>query len=142
MTSRPGPRPHPPRLQRIAWTLAAFYAAFHFVMTHIPPGTVPTPRVRDKTLHFLSYGLIGGLLYAALWLGGATIARAAILVLTITAIFGALDELLQAPVGRTPEFADWVVDLAAALVAVTCFSLLRAIMRKSDKTPVTIAPGD
>src|SRR5688572_30725353 len=131
-----------PRVRRTAWMLTAFYAAFHFVMTHLPPGTMPMPRVRDKTLHFLSYGLLTGLLYIALWLGGASIARAAILVVATTAIFGALDELLQAPVGRTPEFADWVVDLAAALVAVTCFSLLRAIMRKSDKPPVTIAPGD
>ena len=132
----------PPRLRRTAWMLTVFYAAFHFVMTHIPAGTLPSPHVPDKTLHFLSYGFLSGCLYVSLWLGGASIKRAALMVLLLTASFGVFDEILQKPVGRTPELMDWVADVAAALVAVTCFTLLRLVLRKRDAPPVAPVQGD
>jgi VanZ family protein len=50
------------------------------------------------------------------------------------------DEILQAPVGRDPELLDWVADVSAATVAVTCFSLLRFVLAKT--TPkATVAPS-
>jgi VanZ family protein len=132
----------PPRLRRTAWMLTAFYAAFHFVMTHIPPGKLPTPHVPDKTLHFLSYGFLSGCLYVSLWLGGMPIKRAALMVMFLAASFGVFDEILQKPVGRTPELMDWVADVSAALVAVTCFTLLRLVMTKRDEPPVAPVQGD
>ena len=131
-----------PRVVRTAWMLTAFYAGFHFVMTHIPPGKMPTPRVPDKTLHFLSYALISGCFYVSLWLGGASVKRAAWVVPIGTAIFGTLDELLQAPVGRTPELLDWFADVSAACAVVACFSLLRLVVRKRAQPPVAPAPAD
>ena len=131
-----------PTLRRTAWTLTASYACFHFVMTHLPPGDVPHFRASDKTLHFLSYGFLSGCFYLTLWIGGMSVRRAGLMVLFITATFGVFDEILQAPVGRDPELLDWVADVSAAIVAVTCLSLLRVVLRKSDKPPVAPAPGD
>ncbi len=117
-----------PRLRRIVWLLTAAYAGFHFVMTHLPPGNVPHFRTSDKTLHFLSYGFLSGCLYLALWLGGMPVKRTALLVLFCAASFGVFDEILQVPVGREPELMDWVVDVAAAIVAVACFSIARLVL--------------
>lgn len=131
-----------PRLRRIAWTLTALYAGVHFVMTHLPPGNVPHFRSSDKVLHFLSYGLLSGCLYLALWLSGMSIKRAGLLVLFCTASFGVFDEILQAPVGREPDLMDWVVNVAAACVAVTCFSIVRLVLKKRDPSPAPPVPSD
>jgi VanZ family protein len=134
-----------PTLRRTAWTFTAFYAAFHFVMTHLPPGDLPLLRGSDKMYHFLSYGVISGCLYLALWIGGMSIKRAGLIVLFVTASFGVFDEILQAPVGRDPELLDWIADVSAALVAVTCFSVLRAIltrraqMSKDPEPPLAVS---
>jgi VanZ family protein len=129
-----------PTLRRTAWTLTAFYAAFHFVMTHLPPGDVPHFRASDKTLHFLSYGVISGCLYLALWVGGMSIKRAGLMVLFIVASFGVFDEILQAPVGRDPELLDWIADVSAAIVAVTCFTILRVVLSRTSAKDQPVAP--
>ena len=121
---------NPPRLRRIAWTLTALYAGFHFVMTHLPPGNVPHFRTSDKTLHFLSYGLLSGCFYLTLWIGGMPPRRTALMVVFAAALFGLFDEILQAPVGRDPELMDWIVDVAAAVVAGTSLSLLRVVLAR------------
>jgi VanZ family protein len=131
-----------PALRRTAWTLTAFYAAFHFVMTHLPPAGVPHFHASDKTLHFLSYGFLSGCFYLTLWIGQMPVRRAGLLVLFCTAAFAVLDEILQAPVGRDPELMDWVVDVAAATIAVGCFTLLRVALRKTDKPPVAPAAAE
>jgi len=86
--------------------------------------------------------MISGCLYLSLWLGGMSIKRAALMVLFLTASFGVFDEILQAPIGRTPELMDWVADVSAALVAVTCFTLVRLAIRKRDEPPVAPVHGD
>ncbi len=120
----------PPRLRRIAWTLTAFYAGFHFVMTHLPPGNMPTVRTSDKMLHFLSYGLLSGCLYLTLWIGAMPVRRTALMVVFAAAVFGLFDEILQVPVGRDPELMDWIVDVAAAIIAAACLSLLRVVLAR------------
>ena len=131
-----------PTLRRTAWTLTAFYAGFHFVMTHIPPPNVPGYHVSDKTLHFLSYGFLSGCCYLALWLSGMSIRRTALMVLFCTAAFGVFDEILQAPIGRDPELMDWVADVSAAVVAVTCFSIVRLVLAKTGRSPVSPAGAE
>ena len=130
-----------PTLRRTAWTLTALYAAFHFVMTHLPPGDLPHFRASDKTLHFLSYGVISGCLYLALWIGGLSIKRAGLIVLFAVASFGVFDEILQAPIGRDPELLDWIADVSAAIVAVTCFSVLRLVLSRGASKE-SIAPAE
>ena len=93
---------NPPRLRRTAWMLTGFYAAFHFVMTHLPPGRLPAPHVPDKTLHFLSYGLISGCFYVSLWLGGLSVRRAGLMVLFCVASF-ACREISRRPSAVAPN---------------------------------------
>lgn len=42
-------------------------------------------------------------------------------VLGIIGLYGALDELLQIPVGRSCEFGDWVADVLGASLGFTLF---------------------
>ncbi len=118
------------RLRRIGWTLTLVYACFHFVMTHLPVGNVPVLPGADKTWHFLSYGLLSGCFYLTLWMGGMPVRRTALMVVFAAALFGLFDEILQAPVGREPELLDWIVDVAGAIVAATCLSLLRIVLAR------------
>ncbi len=121
------------RLQRAAWLVTGCYAAFHFVMTHLPPGNMPAVRVSDKTLHFLSYGLLTGCFYLAVWARGVHPRRTALIVMSGVAGFAGLDEVLQGPVGRSPEIADWVADVGAACVAVGSLWLLRLVYARRDR---------
>jgi chromosome partitioning protein len=106
-------------------------------------GRRPALPASDKTLHFLSYGVISGCLYLALWVGGMSIKRAGLMVLFIVASFGVFDEILQAPVGRDPELLDWIADVSAAIVAVTCFTILRVVLsRTSAKPAIEPAPTE
>jgi len=57
--------------------------------------------------------------------------------------FGVFDEILQAPVGRDPELLDWIADVSAAIVAVTCFTILRVVLsRTSAKPAIEPAPTE
>ncbi len=132
----------PPRLRRIAWTLTICYAAFHFVMTHLPPRNVPGMAVSNYVLHFLSYGWLGGCLYLSLWLGGMSMSRAALVVIAGAIVFAAVDELLQAPVGRSPDVLDWVVDVAGAVLAVAGLSLVRSAMSRTWDAPKNASLDD
>ena len=42
------------------------------------------------------------------------------------ALYGAADELLQIPVGRQAEFADWIADMAGAATGIATTALLTA----------------
>lgn len=132
-----------PRLRRIAWTLTALYASFHFVMTHLPPGQLPPIRTSDKALHFLSYGFLSGCFYLALWLGGMASRRAGLMVVFCAALFALFDEILQAPIGRDPELMDWVADVSAAVIAAVCLSLFRTMLpARPDDGPLGPTVGD
>jgi VanZ family protein len=129
-------------VRRTLWTLTLLYAAFHFVMTHLPPGGVPRVPVDDKVLHFLSYGFLSGCLSLCLWASGVAPARAAVVVLLSAAAYGALDEALQPLVGRAQEWGDWVADVAGATVAVAGMTLIRASTSALRPPLSDLAPGD
>lgn len=86
---------------------------------------VPITRVRhlpieqgDKVIHFVLYFLLA-------WLGGRHLragrpASPVLSLLTWTAVYAvyaALDEWLQAFVGRTMSFGDWLADLGGIVAA-------------------------
>ena len=54
----------------LRWSLQiilAVYWLFAVVMTHIPKPPPMGPEVSDKLIHFLAYGLLGGLLFLTMW---------------------------------------------------------------------------
>ena len=110
--------------RRVFWWLAtAVYAAVIWWFSSQPGSAVGLPPPWDKFVHGLTYAVLGGL--AALATGSL---RRGFL---IAALYGAIDEAHQAfSPGRSPDFADWLVDMAGALVGALIVNL-RRFMRKS-----------
>ena len=95
-----------------------------FIATHLPKVPQSMGRVSDKTLHSVSFMILGGLL-SWVWHGRMRgVVRHGVLVLVIIAIYGAIDELLQIPVGRHCDFQDWIADMQGGIVGLALFYLL------------------
>lgn len=102
---------HRPARLGIAFATAAYTAVLVFA-THYPKpeklvgGRLPS----DKLMHFVAYGVLGGLAAATLVAYGrrdsGTLARM-VVALAIAAIF---DEITQPIFGRAAEPLDWVCD--------------------------------
>ena len=105
-----GPLPPPwPRL--LAWTAAA-YTAFLLYATHHPnpEELVGTHVPSDKTLHFLAYGALGGVVSAAVAARGGWSFRTAACLFVLLAVFAAADEATQPLFGRYADPVDWSFD--------------------------------
>jgi VanZ family protein len=59
--------------------------------------------------------------------------RAAIGVVVGLAVYGALDELTQIPVGRYADVYDWLADCAGALAGVAAFAAVGAVYRRAGR---------
>jgi VanZ family protein len=103
--------------------LAVYWVAL-FVGTHVPvPPDIVQLAGSDKTLHFLAYLGLSLLIavcvrpqaWSYLWL------------LLGLSVYGALDELLQIPVNRSAEAADWLADVAGAAAGLGAFALGRVV---------------
>jgi VanZ family protein len=110
-------------LVRLAWAALAVYWIFMLLQTHLPSPWSPVSGVphSDKLLHFMGFGVLGGLLTLVLaW----RIDRAGKLVaelrsawptaIVVAALYGLLDEATQPFTGRTFQWADWFADIAGA----------------------------
>ena len=112
MNSTTGARPPTANQPRLGWTLLTLaYAAAIFGLSSIPGRDIPLPTGTDKIAHFVEYVGLGFLATRA--------TGTALSGFLIAAVYGALDESHQAWVpGRSPDIADWVVDVTAALAGV------------------------
>ena len=105
--------------RRRAWTALA--AAFYVTM--LTWSAIPGQEAQlfgqtsDKLLHFGAYAVLA----QALYLGDPGTHRLkALRTLALVAALGALDETIQRlQPHRTPDLADWVVDVLAAAVVAT-----------------------
>ena len=116
----------------ISWKiglLTSFWMAA-FIGTHLPKVPNAITRVSDKTLHCLAFVILAALLSWVLqdrvqgWL------RHAVLVLVTLSIYGAVDELLQIPVGRHCDVWDWVTDVIGTVLGLILFHLLRLLYHR------------
>ena len=117
----------------IRLALIAYWVAL-FVGTHIPTVPAGVAEVSDKLLHYLAYGGLAGLMALDRFVRGRlSTSREAWRVLgllwLILAIYGAVDELLQSPVGRTTDFGDWLADVIGAACGLALFGLVLAVAR-------------
>lgn len=120
--------PEPMRQARRAWTVLAI--AFYLVM--LTWAAIPGQEKQlfgdtsDKLLHFCAYGLIA----LALYLGEpGTYRQRALRTIVFIAALGGIDETVQRfEAHRTPDAADWAIDMLAAL-AVAIVTGLRASRR-------------
>ncbi len=104
--------------KRAHWIVAIVYWLAIFTLTHLPAKDIPPLPVSDKVEHMTAYGVLGILLFAAIRAGGTKRLRAAGIVIVIGLLYGAADELLQIPVGRSCDIRDWYADSAGIVVAV------------------------
>ncbi|WP_460841447.1 VanZ family protein [Noviherbaspirillum agri] len=81
--------------------------------------------VYDKFLHFAAYAVLSGLLYVGL--RGSPGSRA-LQTLVVTGLLGGLDEAIQSFMPyRHANWADWQVDMLAALSCVAMLILLHPL---------------
>src|SRR5258706_15833605 len=112
-------------LRRFIQVALVLYWIFALTMTHIPHPPPLGPVTSDKVAHFLGYGMLTGLLSLAMWFSGPNMRYLPLIVLGIVMAYGAFDDLPQPFFHRDAEFADWLADSAAAVVAVTILGLIR-----------------
>jgi VanZ family protein len=111
-------------VRRIVWGMTAAYWLGLFVLTHIPTVPPVIVPVTDKTVHFIGYFVLAWLGYASLRLAGWK--QPGTIVLAVGLAYGAMDEWLQIPVGRSCELADWYADAAGVAAAVALAGILDA----------------
>ncbi len=107
--------------------LAGYWSAL-FYLTHTPPSKLPRlPRIRmiDKWAHFLAYSGLAFLFLCSLKYRQKESLGSLKLTFGFLAIYGALDELLQIPVGRTASLYDFAADLAGIVFGCLLAVLLR-----------------
>ena len=111
------------------WQAAlAGYWLLLFTSTHLPKAVPILPGGHvDKLVHAATYALLAGLL-AITWQrsAGYLTPRHLRWAWIALAIYAALDELTQIPVGRDGNVADWCADAIGALVGLAIFRWLSA----------------
>lgn len=89
------------------------YWVFLFICTHLPPPRPTADTPSDTLMHLAAFAALALLFWrffdAPHRRQGPHFVWRALLVL---GAYAALDELLQGVVGRAPDFADWLANLA------------------------------
>ena len=114
-----------------------------FAGTHVPK--IPQPldtSIPDKTLHYAAFAGLGFLLAAyracTIRLGWRDLA----VLFGILALYGAMDEITQIPVGRTADVRDWFADLTGATTGLLIFATGDFLRRKlANHNPQSSATG-
>jgi VanZ family protein len=110
----------------------AAYTALLVAATHYPKPERLLGRnpPSDKLLHFMAYGVLGGLAAAALRSRGRWSGRTIAVLAGGLALFAALDEVTQPFFARAADPLDWVFDCigiaGGILLVVTISSLVSA----------------
>jgi hypothetical protein len=109
-----------PLVRRLCIACAAIMVFMLFWLGAKPVAVGLFPAPWDKLAHFLTYGTIAALLAV-----GVKRRQPSTLILLVSLI-GALDEWHQVYLpGRSSDIADFLTDVAAAIVAVTLVDWLR-----------------
>ena len=103
------------------------YWPFIFMLTHIPmPDIARQSGMSDKTMHVMAYFVLAFLVWFAVspYQKVQWNRKKVWILITIVACYGALDEILQGPVGRSTDFMDFVADLFGLGSALGLLSVL------------------
>lgn len=118
--------------RRVLGVILCVYWVSMFLGTHVdiePPG--PDLPDSDKVMHFLGYCGLATLL--SLWVAFSTrlTLRTVVAILLTIGVYGAIDELLQIPVGRNCDAWDWVADMLGASLGVSLVTLFTRLNTNS-----------
>lgn len=114
----------PIRARKVVRVALLLYVALIFTLTHVPRAPQVPLDQGDKLAHFGAYAILAFVLRLDQRLYGRTSAAWGALLLVIIALYGAFDELLQIPVGRTADVWDWYADMLGAIVGLAAMDLL------------------
>lgn len=111
-------------MRRLVEAITLGYACILELATHWPYDPAAYLRIMlrterppsDKTLHFVAYAILAGLLWACARLRGMAAPRATLAVLAVVAVWAAVDEATQPFFYRAAEPLDWVYDMAGAAI--------------------------
>jgi VanZ family protein len=120
------------RLRRLVDFLTLAYAGILELATHWPydPAAYLRMMLRterppfDKTLHFVAYAILAGLLWACARLRGMATLRATLAVMAVVAVWAAVDEVTQPFFYRAAEPLDWVYDIVGAAIGCGAMAVL------------------
>ena len=107
-----------PKIALPAWSLTAAYWVGIFYLTHLPPERLPRTRITDVHAHFTAYAVLALALLWSLHYTDLSTRAAAWWVVCLCFFYGAIDEVLQIPVGRTCSMKDWVADASGTVTVV------------------------
>ena len=109
------------RFAKLSGLVLVVYWIGLFLGTHTPKVSGVDFSVMDKILHFGAYfGL--SLLFALAWsLRRPLVARGYAVLAMLLLAYGALDELLQIPVGRHCDPLDWLADTCGVITGLALF---------------------
>ena len=114
--------------------LAAYWIAL-FLVTHVPlPPRVPSVAGADKVFHAGAYAGLAFLLALLAALRVAPSWRQYTKIFALVAAYGAIDELLQIPVGRTCDVWDWLADIAGAAAGLLVFAIAASLARRFSRS--------
>lgn len=115
------------RLRQACGGILAVYWVAMFIATHLPPSQVSIPGGSDKSIHALAFFGLGFLLSLWKWFKRPQSIATSIRTWLMILGYACVDELLQGPVGRTPDIHDGFADMigATAGIAVAYFAGFR-----------------
>jgi VanZ family protein len=111
-------------IHRVIWLGTLVYWLGLFALTHLPVALPVIVVKSDKAAHFYGYLVLSVAIYASLRAAGWR--NVAVVSLAVALVYGAVDEWLQIPVGRSCELADWYADAAGAATGVAIAGLVAA----------------
>jgi VanZ family protein len=105
--------------------------------THVPhtPPAILALTNSDKWLHLSAYAGLAFLIGLNGSLRRAMTRRQWIAVPILLAVFGAVDEVTQIPVGRECDLLDWAADVAGSIAGVAIFLAVAALYRSQAWRP-------
>ena len=114
-----------------AFALAIYWMAL-VAGTHVPrPPQLLIPRgLSDKWIHLLAYTGLAFLLCVNWSLRRHWNWRHCAALVALLALFGAVDELTQIPVGRECEFLDWIADVLGTSAGLLLFLAAWLVQRR------------
>lgn len=123
-----------------AWLYFIVFCCLITFLSHQPgdPSRIPPFPHFDKLIHFIEYFVFGILLQRALTAQAfsfleANFKRVTAVVLLVTAVFAAFDEVHQYFVPfRTMDIWDWLADLAGASFAILVYQSTRPNSRRYE----------
>ena len=115
---------------RIALIALVGFWVLLFVSTHLPPHAIPVSiGGNDKIIHAFAFACLAILIAWALPTNPRRLSQNVYWALGIGIVYGALDELLQIPVGRTADWQDFYADCLGVFGGIAIYVLVRKIIR-------------